>query len=88
MDSIRSEISSSHPEVSIVDAPDFYSIETFNDCERRLLLMETLDAWNGVHPGFVTIPMAWGYRVPYGMLYAKEPSDATRDFISLVKKML
>lgn len=88
MDSIRTEISSYHPEVHIVDAPGFYSIETFNDCERRSLLMETLAAWDGIHPGFVTLPMEWGHRVPYGMLYPKEPSAAMRDFISLLERVV
>lgn len=88
MDQIRSEISNNHPEMSIVDAPGFYSIETFNDCERRSVLMETLVAWDGLHPGFVTLPMEWGHRVPYGMLYAKEPSAAMADFVSLVEKAI
>ena len=76
------------PEVDIVDAPGFYSIETFNDCERRSLLRETLDVWDGIHSGFVTLPMEWGYRVPHGILYANEPSDAMRNFISLVEKAM
>ncbi|QWT17523.1 LysR family transcriptional regulator [Collinsella sp. zg1085] len=88
MDSIRAEIEGYHPEVSVVDAPRFYSIETFNYCESRSLLMETLDAWEGVHPGFVTIPMDWGYRVPFGMLYAKRASNAMREFAALVEKAI
>lgn len=85
MDSIRSEIVDFHPEVNIADASGFYSIETFNDSESRSLLMETLDVWKGVHPGFVTVPMDWEYKVPYGMLYAKDASAAMAEFASLIE---
>jgi len=37
--------------------------------------METLDIWKDVHPSIVTIPMEWGYTIPYGIVYAKQPDD-------------
>lgn len=82
LDSLRHEIEDRHPEVSIVDTPGFYSIETFNDCERKSILMETLDAWENVHPGFVSIPMDWAYSVPFGLLYSKTPSPETKRFVN------
>lgn len=80
LDSIRREIEDRHPEIAIVDTPDFYSIETFNECDRKSILMETLDAWSNVHPGFVSLPMDWAYRVPFGLLYSKSPSAEMRLF--------
>ncbi|WP_206214661.1 LysR family transcriptional regulator [Adlercreutzia sp. ZJ242] len=82
LDSIRSEIESHHPGIEIVDTPSFYSIDTFNECERRSILLETLDAWDNVHPGFVSIPMDWSYRVPFGLLYSKNPSPEMERFAS------
>ena len=84
IDSIRSEIDHMHPGVNIVDAPYFYSIDTFNQGEREGLLMETLDVWKDVHPGFVTLPMEWEYRVPYGLFYSKHPSEKMIRFIDYV----
>lgn len=52
----------------------FYSIETFNECDRRSILMETLDAWSNVHPGFASLRMDWGYRIPFGLIFSKAPS--------------
>ncbi len=80
LDSLRREIKDHHPKVSIVDTPSFYSIETFNECERRSILMETLDAWDNVHPGFVSLPMEWAYIVPFGLLYSKNPTPEMSRF--------
>lgn len=74
LDSLHQEIEEHHPEITIVDTPDFYSINTFNECNYRSILMETLDAWSNIHPGFVSLPMAWSYKTPFGLLYSKSPS--------------
>ena len=84
MDSIRDEIENKHPEIGIVDAPGFYSIETFNRYVGESLLMETLDAWEGLHPGFETAKMDWAYRIPYGLLYSKHPRAAVVEFAELI----
>ena len=47
----------------------FYTLETFNACAREGFLMDTLDAWEGVHPGIATLPMDWDYSVPYGAAF-------------------
>ena len=70
MDAIRAD-ALGRRDVEVVDAPSFYTLDTFNTCAREGFLMETLDAWEGVHPGMVTLPMSWDYAVPYGIVYAK-----------------
>ncbi len=80
LDSLRCDIREHHPLVAIVDTPNFYSIDTFNECDRESILMETLDAWDNVHPGFVSLSMSWAYRVPYGLIYSKTPSAEMRLF--------
>lgn len=80
LDSLRREIEERHPAIAVVDTPSFYSIETFNECARESILMETLDAWDNVHPEFVSLPMDWAYRIPYGLLYPKKPSAEIRLF--------
>ena len=46
--------------------------------------METLDAWEGVHPGIVTLPMEWNYAMPYGVVYAKEPALHVARFVGAI----
>lgn len=81
LDRMRDEIARSHPGIEVVDAPHFYDAKIFNECEREGVAMETLDAWADVHPGVITIPMDWGYQMPYGIIYAKKPSTAVQAFI-------
>ena len=84
LDTLRSEIESQHPKIQIFDTPNVYGISTFNECEREGYLMETLDVWKDVHPGFVTLPMEWDYQIPYGLFYSKDPSDKMTRFIEFL----
>jgi ABC-type sugar transport system ATPase subunit len=83
MDAIRAD-ALAHPDVEVVDAPSFYTLETFNTCAGEGCLMETFDAWEGVHPGIVTLPMEWNYAVPYGVVYAKEPALHVARFVGAI----
>ena len=84
MDAMRAE-AEAHG-MRVVDAPSFYTLETFNEAAREGILMETLDAWEGVHPGMATVPVNWKFSVPYGVVYAKDPTPHVRHFIETVAK--
>lgn len=86
LDRLRDDIEQSHPGITVVDAPHFYDPEVFNACGRDGLVMETLDAWADVHPNVVTLSMDWDYQVPFGILYAKEPSERVAAFIDAVAR--
>lgn len=83
---MRDDILKNHPNIKIRDALNKYDPAVFNDCDQMNCLMETLDVWTDVHPSLVTLPMAWDYQMPYGIVYAKSPSQAVRNFIALVQK--
>lgn len=85
---LRDEIETSHPKITILDTPHFYDTNIFNECEQTGCLMETLDIWADVHPSIVTIPMIWDYKMPYGIIYAKHPSEAVETFVAKIKKSL
>lgn len=82
LDRMREEIAGAHPEIEIVDAPHLYDADAFNECERQGVVMETLDIWADVHPDVATVPVAWDYRMPYGIVYAKEPNEAVARFVA------
>lgn len=86
LDRMREEIAAEHPSIQVMDAPYYYDANIFNECERQGVAMETLDAWKDVHPGVVTLPMDWGYQMPYGIVYAKEPSDTVAAFIEALSR--
>ena len=84
LDEMRSEIQSKHPNVKIIDAPSRYDTPIFNECEQKNYLMETLDIWKDVHPSLITLPMDWDYKMPYGVVYAQNPTPAVQSFIEKI----
>lgn len=85
---LRDEILTSHPDITLVDTPDFYDTSVFNLCEQKGYVMESLDIWKEIHPGLVTLPMEWDYEMPFGIIYAKIPSPAMKEFIAQLEQRL
>ena len=88
LNQMRDEILEKHPQIRIVDAPNFYDTSVFNECEQMNYLMETLDIWTDVHPSLVTRSMEWDYEIPYGIIYAKDPSKAVKEFIEVIQNYI
>ena len=86
LDEMRDDIIRNHKTVNIVDFNGYYDISAFNMCEQQGYLMETLDMWASLHPSLATIPVSWRYEIPYGIIYAKEPSDTVKAFIDIIVK--
>ena len=84
LDELRDEIHRIHSSVQIVDFDGYYDLSAFNLCEQRGYLMETLDMWASLHPSLTTIPVNWEYEIPYGIIYAKKPSDTVKTFIDVI----
>lgn len=85
---LRDEIEAKHPQITLFDTPHFYDTSIFNECEQMGCLMETLDIWKDVHPSLVTLPMEWQYTMPYGIVYAKNPSESMQAFIETLQNHL
>lgn len=87
LNQMRDDILEKHPQIKIVDAPNFYDASVFNECEQMNYLMETLDIWADVHPSLVTRSMEWDYEIPYGIIYAKKPSEIVQRFIDIIQDL-
>lgn len=75
-----------HPQIRLLDVPD-YEMDTFNRCQTEGCVLLTNRNWAEVHTMLVTIPVDWHFTVPYGLLYAAEPSDTVRRFIGNVQRV-
>lgn len=84
LDRMREEIITAHPDISIVDMPNFYDMDAFNACEQHGYLMEVPDTWTDVHPSIATLPVEWGYEMPFGVVYAQKPSKAFAEFMKII----
>ena len=84
-DRLRAYLQREHPQIRIEDTPRFYDISVFNRCAETGNVLLTLECWKDVHPGLITIPVEWDYRIPYGLLYAQNPPEDVRRFVEAVR---
>lgn len=85
VDGIRAQLRQ-HPWIRIEDTPQFYDIHVFNRCAMTQNVMLTLECWQEVHPGLVTIPVDWDHPIPYGLLYAMHPSPEVQALLEAVAR--
>lgn len=88
LNQIRNDIMTNHTSIRIVDVPNYYDTSIFNECEQMNYLMETLDIWEDIHPSLITLPMDWEYKMPYGIVYKKNPSPSFLSFIELIRNSI
>lgn len=81
LNNLRDDIIKNHPDISIIDIPNFYDTNVFNECIKQNCFMESLETWKDIHPSIITIPVDWKYKMPYGIIYAKYPSDSFKQFL-------
>lgn len=86
-DFLRNDLETHHPQIHIEDTPPFYDLSVFNRCAETGNVLLTIECWQDVHPGLVSIPVRWDYSIPYGLLYSLDaPEDALR-FVETVRKL-
>ena len=88
IDDFRKYMQTFYPYIILEDVGYFYDLDTFNRCEEEGCLLLTLDAWDNIQPSFSTIPVDWAYKMPYGLLYKKNPSkqkDCLKEIDKYVK---
>lgn len=83
-DFIRNDLKRNHPDIHIKDTPYFYDLSVFNACAESQNALLTIECWENVHPGLVTLPVDWNYTIPYGLLYSLNPPD---DILKLIRQI-
>lgn len=86
LDHLREILKMTHPQIILEDANYFYDLETFNTCEVTGSLLLTIDAWAGIHPSLVTLPVDWEFTVPYGLLYSPSISREAKEFLKKIQQ--
>lgn len=87
-DFIRHELVTSHPKINIEDTTQYYDMEVFNRCAETGNVLLTIECWQDVHPGLVTIPVKWDYTIPYGILYSNKSPDDVLEFIEEARSLV
>ena len=86
-DQLRADLRAKHPQIRLEDTPYFYDMSVFNRCAETGNLLLTLECWQDVHPGLISIPVNWDYAIPYGLLYALDPPSDVERFVQAVKRV-
>lgn len=87
-DSLRNDLEKHHPQIHIEDTQPFYDLSVFNNCAETGKVLLTIECWQDVHPGLVSIPVNWDYSIPYGLLYSlNAPEDVLR-FITTAQTVI
>lgn len=86
-DFLRNDLEKNHPQLHIEDTPQFYDMSVFNQCAETGNVLLTIECWQDVHPGLVSIPVNWDYSIPYGLLYSLDASEDVLRFVEAVKLM-
>ena len=86
-DFLRNDLEKNHPQITIEDTPKFYDMSVFNRCAETGNVLLTIECWQDVHPGLVSIPVNWDYEIPYGLLYSLNPPDDVLEFVNTVGKL-
>ena len=73
-----------YPEITIADF-DFYNVDIFNRCENSNDMLLAIKSWESVHLLMKILPVEWDYKMPYGLLYAKEPSEKVEKLVRTVE---
>lgn len=84
IDLLRDEIEQNHPQIHIHNVP-VYDISVFNQCEITNGFLITISTWAELHPSLVTLPCAWDFTIPFGIIYSLHPSKNVADFIDIMK---
>lgn len=86
-DFLRNDLRKNYPNIQIEDTPHFYDLSVFNHCAETNKLLLTLECWQNVHPGLVTIPVQWEYSIPYGILYSFNATEEISDVVNEIQKV-
>lgn len=87
IDRVRDEILLHHPQIALVDFPQ-YRAEVFNRGANEDLALATLPLWANVHSMLKTVPTDWDCLVSYGLLHSSHPADHVREFLDAVSAAL
>ena len=86
-DEIRDDLERNHPQIHMEDTPQFYDLSVFNRCAETGNVLLTIECWQEVHPGLVSIPVNWDYSIPYGLLYSLDAPEDVLRFVKAVEQM-
>lgn len=85
IDGLREQLENSG--VKIIDF-EFFNLSAFNRAVQENIPIIAIDGWENIHPLLKIIPIEWECRVPFGIMYSRQPSKHVEKFIGIVKNII
>lgn len=85
---LRSDIQENHPDIQLIGSSTHFDISNFNRCAQHGYGIQSYSVWDDVHPSMTRVPVRWEYRMPYGVIYSKNPSPAVKLFAETINEWL
>ena len=82
LDDFRDEVSGIA--ANIVESA-YYGLDTFTMCEMVPYILITQPVYSDIHTNLVTIPLETDRTLPYGLVYANDPSPAVKKFVGFIR---
>lgn len=73
-----------HSGINIINTDRYYSPNTFNNYADNLVL--TRESFENLAPTHRIMNVDWDYQTPYGIIFAKNPSEKMKNFMKILKK--
>lgn len=73
--------------VKIIDF-DFFGLNAFNRAVKENIPIVSIDGWESIHPLLKNVSIDRDDRIPYGIMYSKNPSRQVRKFIDIVREIV
>ena len=86
-DALRQELAEKWPSIQVVDC-ETVRLEEFNQCKDAGGMIVTIDPWKNIHPLFKTIPVAWEFSTPFGIVCSERPSPKMQYFLQVVETIV
>lgn len=86
LDQFRKELIELYPHINIIDS-SYYGVDVFTLCEVNQYVLITQEIYKDIHTNLIIKKLETNYTLPYGLIYALEPTIATQKMIEAVKKL-
>jgi DNA-binding transcriptional LysR family regulator len=86
-DEIRDLFETKHPQINIIDV-DRYTQDSFDKLMTDHYLLIGSSRWLDMHPMLTALPVDWDFGIPYGIVFAEEPSYAVTLYVNYLKERL
>lgn len=86
LDRFRHELVELYPDIKIIDS-SHYGVDTFTLCEVNQYILITQEIYKDIHTNLIMKELDTNHTLPYGLIYALEPTVATKKMIEAVKKL-